>query len=153
AIAAAVVAPVAISLLVSKKGTEWRKHASFVAAAAFVFLVLMPVTPYLMDVLTRAALENPPDARYETSWNRLREEPGVRDVVQLRVQNTGTLPWLAHGSGRVTLGYRWRNIQTAQVETGPITMLPHDVKPGQVVEVGVPVQTPAQPGKYFLFVE
>src|SRR5262249_28683505 len=84
---------------------------------------------------------------------RLREEPGVRDVVQLRVQNTGTLPWLAHGSGRVTLGYRWRNIQTAQVETGPITMLPHDVKPGQVVEVGVPFQTPAQPGKYFLFVE
>jgi hypothetical protein len=58
---------------------------------------------------------------------------------------------LAAGSLRVTAAYRWFDPSgRAAVEYGERSLLPGDVKPGEVLQMSVRVLTPARPGPYDL---
>src|SRR5207245_1743223 len=66
-------------------------------------------------------------------------------------RNIGTIAWLAKGRGRVALSYKWLNQESGAAQTGPlVTNLPHDVQPGEAVELSADFQTPKRPGKYLL---
>ena len=154
--AAAAVAVVSIggALLAKKKQNEWRMDAGLIGTGIAAVILLTSFNPQLIDVLKRSGAENPPAAQYKMTWNRLREEPGAQDSVQLSIRNAGTIAWLAQSSGRVAVAYRWRNMETQGVETGSlVTALPHDVRPGETIELPVAFQTPASPGQYRLIVE
>jgi hypothetical protein len=154
AIAAVVVVCIGHALLSSNRRKEWGMAAGLVAAGLIAVVLSASFSPYLLEVLKRAPVENPPGAQYRTPWNVLKEEPAVDDTLQLKIRNTGRIPWLATGGGRVSVGYKWLNNDTQQVERGPmVTALPHNVPPGEEVELSVPFQTPASPGSYLLIAE
>jgi O-antigen ligase len=133
---------------------NWRLPAGLIAAGAIAAALTIPLSPYMVDVLKRTAAANPPDAEYTTSWNRLRQQPNIHDEVPVRVKNVGTIPWLAKGTGRVALGYKWRNRDTGRFDRGAIvTLLPHDVQPGETADLAAQFQTPAEPGRYSLILD
>jgi hypothetical protein len=152
------VAAVAIVVLLKwmfslKRPVEWRMAAGLILAGVVATGLSAVFSPYLAEV-TKRAPENPPAAQYATPWNRLLEQPGAGDSVQLNVRNTGSIPWLAKGSERVAVGYKWRNRESQRVETGSeVTVFPHDIQPGEAIELSVPFRTPEKPGKYLLIME
>lgn len=154
AIATVVVVFIGHALLGAESRKEWRMVGGLGAAGLIGLAVSALFSPYLLEVFKRAPVENPPGAQYTTQWNTLREEPAVDDTLQLKIRNTGRIPWLAAGLGRVSVGYKWRNNDTQRVERGPmVAALPHNVQPGEEVELSVPFQTPASSGNYLLIVE
>ena len=69
----------------------------------------------------------------------------------LSLQNGGTLTWLAEGTGRVVVGYRWRDSQGLVIPGHARTPLPHDVSYGGEVQVdSVTIVAPEQGGLYLL---
>jgi O-antigen ligase/polysaccharide polymerase Wzy-like membrane protein len=137
-----------------KNSKDWQSHLGLVLAGVAAALISSLLAPYFVDVVTRSAAETAESAQYRTDWKSFREGPGVRDEVPVNIRNTGTIPWRAAGAGRVAVAYRWWNMDTKRGETGSlITELPHDVQPGDAVDVAVPFQTPDNPGRYRLLVE
>ena len=79
-------------------------------------------------------------------------EAGTEAVVRARVQNVGASPWPALLGGRpVHLGNHWRDTdgKLLQLDDGRAP-LPHDVAPGEVVELELAVTAPVEPGDYLL---
>ena len=73
-------------------------------------------------------------------------------TVRARVRNAGVAPWPALIGGRpVHLGNHWlsRDGELLQLDDGRAP-LPHDVAPGEEVELELPVTAPAEPGDYVL---
>jgi hypothetical protein len=137
-----------------RNGKDWQQYMGLMLAGIAAVLISSSLAPYLIDVARRSAPENLPSAQYRTAWKSLREEPGVKDEVQVKIRNTGTIPWLAAGSGHVAVAYRWWNMETKRGETGRlVTSLPHNVQPGDTVDVSMPFETPDSPGKYRLLIE
>lgn len=77
---------------------------------------------------------------------------GQRYKVNLRLKNTGTIPWETGGPVPVQLSYRWYNAAgDAATGTEAIrTSLPHAVQPGESIEIAAFLQAPAQPGQWDL---
>jgi SAM-dependent methyltransferase len=83
---------------------------------------------------------------------RLELEAGAEAAVRARVRNAGAAPWPALLGGRpVHLGNHWRAAGGAllQLDDGRAP-LPHDVQPGEEVEIELTVTTPIEPGEYLL---
>ncbi len=71
--------------------------------------------------------------------------------VPARVRNTSPAPWPARGATRVALAYHWLDSAGQPVVyEGLRTALPHDVAPGETVEVELEIATPKKPGEYIL---
>jgi Glycosyltransferase family 87 len=98
---------------------------------------------------------NPIGAEYETPWNKLQQQPATYDQIPVQIRNTGFRKWRAQGVSRIGVAYRWLNTETGSfVQTTRLaTTLPHDVEPGEAVDVQVRFQTPSVPGKYLLALE
>jgi len=76
---------------------------------------------------------------------------GQRYRVNVRVKNTGTIPWEAGGPIPITLSYRWLDEGGTVAEVERLkARLPHDVPPGETVDIPAFVRAPSQPGKYSL---
>jgi hypothetical protein len=79
-----------------------------------------------------------------------RVEAATAISTTLRVRNTGRRPWSVAGLFPVTVGYRLLSgVQGRVVERGS-TPLPRSVRPGEILEAGLTVQWPDQPGSYQL---
>jgi hypothetical protein len=145
----------AAALLAWMKGTEWRPTAALLAAGIAAYAVLTPLNPYLFEVFRRSGPGDPLAAEYKTTWNQLRQQPDIHDEIQVTIQNTGTLKWQSRGRGRMAISYRWLELTSMKFlqTAGLITQLPHDVQPGEMVEVTAGFQTPKLPGKYILVFE
>ncbi|HEY1291733.1 MAG TPA: O-antigen ligase family protein [Chloroflexota bacterium] len=67
-------------------------------------------------------------------------------------RNTGQVVWTAGGPQGFALGYRWLSADAASQLEQPATVLdlPHDVGPGEAVELNVDVATRLPPGEYRL---
>jgi len=77
---------------------------------------------------------------------------GQRYKVNLRLQNTGTIPWETSGPVPVQLSYRWFNAagDPAPGTDAIRTSLPITLQPGESIEVAAYLQAPAQPGQWDL---
>jgi len=82
-------------------------------------------------------------------------DPGLRMLISVKVTNTSRITWPALGAPdarfQIFLGNHWYDPKGRLVtqDDGRVP-LPRDVKPGEEVELTVPVITPAVPGKYRL---
>jgi uncharacterized lipoprotein YddW (UPF0748 family) len=78
-------------------------------------------------------------------------QTGQTTTVSLSIQNEGTLTWLAEGTDRVVVGYRWRDSLGSVIPGHARSPLPHDVSYGGQVDVDdVTIVAPDQPGLYTL---
>jgi len=70
------------------------------------------------------------------------------------LRNTSDALWPALGATRVAISYHWLSASGERlVQEGLRSALPHDVAPGETVEVRVSVATPKQPGHYLLEID
>jgi O-antigen ligase len=154
AAAAVLIAAIAGILLSWRNLSDRRMPAGLMVSGIAASFVTVPFTPYFTYMFTRWSTSNPPAALYTPAWNALRQQPDVPDQIPLRIQNLGTIPWLAKGRGQVALGYRWRNKESRKLALGAeVTNLPRDVQPGETIVVAADFRTPKTPGKYSLIVE
>ncbi len=77
---------------------------------------------------------------------------GQRYRVNLRVKNTGTIPWEAGGNVPVQLSYRWYNAAGDQVALDKQLRSPlsRTIQAGESLEIAAYLDAPAQPGRYDL---
>jgi hypothetical protein len=68
----------------------------------------------------------------------------------ITARNTGEVVWTSGGPQGFALGYRWLTADAAAQVDVPATVLdlPHDVSPGQSVQITVPLDTRLPPGDY-----
>ncbi len=78
--------------------------------------------------------------------------PGAPTDAVITARNTGEVAWTAGGPQSFALGYRWLSADAASQLDMPATVLdlPHDVAPGDAVEMKVNVATRLPPGDYRL---
>jgi len=150
-----VVATAAAALFSRTRGREWRKPILLLAAGAAAFAMVTSLNPYKAQPFVASGTVNLVAAEYQTPWNSLQQEPGADDEVHLKVRNTGILKWPSNGLGRVAFSFRCLDQETQAFVNTPrlVTNLPHDVAPGQVVEVSAQFQTPDRPGRYLIAIE
>lgn len=91
-------------------------------------------------------------ARYVSHDTPTRLVGGTKYLVNLRVKNTGTIPWEARGTVPVTLSYRWYSATGEEVLTTKQlrTELPRTIQPGENLEISAYLEAPSQPGRYDL---
>jgi hypothetical protein len=87
-------------------------------------------------------------AAYAPAEAALSLRPGETRTTVVRVTNTGEMTWKA--DRLFHLAYRWYDEAGRKVEDGPRTRLPHDVGPGQTVELPAEMRAPAAEGRYLL---
>lgn len=75
---------------------------------------------------------------------------GSGELAELRVQVTNVSPQVWPSNAQVTLGNHWLRDGRMVVRDDGRAAMPHDVEPGQTVEVILPVAAPMQPGEYQL---
>ncbi len=86
-------------------------------------------------------------------------KPGAKEDLLINVKNTGNSiwPWRVERDwvGIVTAGDRWlsSDSRTAVNELDSRTALPHDLAPGQEVELRLTVTAPNEPGEYVLEID
>jgi hypothetical protein len=84
---------------------------------------------------------------------------GAREVIHLKVKNVGRGVWpsrVAKGwFGIVTAGDRWLAADGRRVvnELDSRIALPHDLKPGEILELVLPVTAPLEPGQYIVEID
>jgi O-antigen ligase len=87
-------------------------------------------------------------AAYAPAEAALSLRPGETRTTLVHVANTGEMTWKA--DRLFHLAYHWYDEAGRKVEDGPRTRLPHDVGPGQTVELPAEVRAPAAEGRYML---
>jgi hypothetical protein len=87
-------------------------------------------------------------AAYAPAEAGLALRPGETRTTVVRVTNTGQLTWKA--DRMFHLAYHWYDEAGRKVEDGRRTRLPHDVGPGQAVELPAELRAPAAEGRYLL---
>ncbi|MEP6911797.1 MAG: NBR1-Ig-like domain-containing protein [bacterium] len=100
-----------------------------------------------------------PESGYKAAITMVSPPPqtlkaGGTASVKAKVKNMGTVAWPAPVSGakyRVALGDHWldKSGKTVVIDDGR-TDLPHDIKPGEDVELTLPINAPKAPGDYIL---
>jgi O-Antigen ligase len=132
-----------------------RSSVAILATGAMAYVVLLPTQPYLWERLRAPVDQNPIAAEYSVPWNRLDQQPATYDEVPLHIRNTGITKWRTGRWQTVAIGTRWWNPETQKFlrMTPLITRLPHDVAPGETLDVSAMIQTPEQIGRYILVLE
>jgi O-antigen ligase len=87
-------------------------------------------------------------AAYAPAEAELSLRPSETRTTLVRVTNTGQLTWRA--DRMFHLAYHWYDEAGRKVEDGRRTRLPHDVRPGETVELAAEVRAPAAEGRYVL---
>lgn len=87
-------------------------------------------------------------------------QPGQKETLTVKVKNTGTVAWPAHGRAsdgyyQVNVGDRWYAPKEQFLDKHPYVRsgLPGDLQPGQEVEVQLGITAPDKPGEYTLQVD
>jgi len=87
-------------------------------------------------------------------------QPGQKIQLRVKVKNLSDVTWPAHGRAadgffQVNLGDNWYTDQNQRIEKHPYVRsgLPHDLKPGEEVEVPLQVTAPPNPGDYTLQID
>lgn len=76
---------------------------------------------------------------------------GETFTVTVAIRNIGSAKWKKKGTHSVSVGYRWQDNTHKEIKSADFrTLLPHDVEPGEWVEVKLAVGAPSIPGKYLL---
>jgi hypothetical protein len=126
--------------------------------------VLAKSAPYTLYIATTAAerAEPLPDDGFRAALS-LPVPPArlhVREKItlQIRVNNTSNITWLARGRSadqfQVTLGNHWLDPQgKVIIADDGRTVLPQDLKPGGEIELPLTVNTPRKPGEYILEID
>lgn len=79
---------------------------------------------------------------------------GVAGRLEVRLTNTGTIPWPAAGATPVRLSYHWLDrAGVVVVWDGERTVLPRDVAPGETVSVMLAYAPPLATGAYTLRID
>jgi hypothetical protein len=140
----------AIVLLARRKSS-----VPILAIGAMAYVLLLPVQPYLWERLRGPVAQNPIGAQYNVTWTRLDQQPATDDEVPLHIRNTGITTWHAGGWQSVALGTRWWDPRSQKFlrVTPLITKLPHDVAPGETLDISTNIRTPEQPGRYILVLD
>jgi murein DD-endopeptidase MepM/ murein hydrolase activator NlpD len=84
--------------------------------------------------------------------------PGMSEMENVTVRNTGSLTWQASGNNAVSLGYSWLNtdgspVSSSIVEDTNTAALSSNVTPGQSASLSLQVHTPALAGSYKLVLD
>ena len=100
-----------------------------------------------------------PESGYKAAITMVSPSPqtmkaGETATVKAKVKNMGTVAWPAVVSGakyRVALGNHWldKSGKSVLIDDGR-TDLPHDIKPGEEVELSLPINAPKASGDYIL---
>ncbi len=98
-----------------------------------------------------------PCAEFLAATAPARVAPGAEFSARVKVANCSDAAWSAAGAPlqagalRVAASYRWlASDGRAPVADGERSLLPHDVPPGDTVEMRVRARAPAAPGRYLL---
>ena len=71
-------------------------------------------------------------------------------ISAVTVKNTGSQVWPASGVNRVEFTYDWLSSEGNFVAHGAITLLAHDVAPGELITFNAKIMAPPSPGKYII---
>ena len=153
---AALLVVVLICVFISQSNAAgWKRAAALAAIGAAAYGILLPLQPYLWKRLNGPDARNPVAAEYTTPWNKLQQQPGSHGQIPLRIRNTGMEKWRSQGWWRVAVAYRWWNAETETFSKimPQVTNLPHDINPGETVEIPAAFETPKEAGRYILVLE
>jgi hypothetical protein len=76
---------------------------------------------------------------------------GSDSVSRLVVANAGSATWRRRDGGGVRVSYHWLDLLgNAVVWDSPRTDIPHNIAPGERMEISVPIRAPIPPGDYVL---
>jgi SAM-dependent methyltransferase len=120
----------------------------------------LPPAPGQGSIATRTTFMQPLPAdachaRITPLVERICENGGIQLQIPVKLQNTSQITWPSLGAPdarfQVFLGNHWydRKGKLITQDDGRVP-LPSDVKPGEEIELTVPVVTPRAPGKYAL---
>jgi len=85
------------------------------------------------------------------AWSLDPARAGVTATARVSLQNAGTATWRSHGENGVQASFHWLDpLGNPIVWDGPRTPLPHEVAPGEQVELQFDVTAPRPPGDYRL---
>ena len=70
--------------------------------------------------------------------------------IELVIANTGLETWTAGGEHPVHVSYHWLDGDRAVIWDGARNALPHDIWPGEKLQIAVSVRAPSTPGTYTL---
>jgi hypothetical protein len=85
------------------------------------------------------------------AWTLDAPRAGVISTARVSVENAGTATWRSRGAGGVQASFHWLDpLGNPIIWDGPRTPLPHDVAPGERVEIELAVSAPRPPGAYRL---
>jgi hypothetical protein len=87
-------------------------------------------------------------------------QPGQKLQLRVKVKNIGDTTWPAHGRPsdgyyQVNLGDNWYDDKNKRIEKHPYVRsgLPHDLRPGEEVEIPLNITAPPNPGNYDLQID
>ena len=85
------------------------------------------------------------------AWSLDAPRAGVTSIARVSLENAGSATWRSRGRDGVQASFHWLDVLgNPIVWDGPRTPLPHDVAPGETVEVELAVTAPRPPGLYLL---
>ena len=85
------------------------------------------------------------------AWSLEQARAGVTTVAAVALQNAGTATWRTTETGGVRASYHWLDpLGNPILWDGVRTELPHDVAPGETVELELSITAPRPPGRYRL---
>jgi hypothetical protein len=145
----------AVLLALAVARPRWRTLASPTGLAATAgALALVGLAVGLRNFGSRLETEND-WGWYAATYNvptSLTLRPGAAMHAVVTARNTGEVVWTAGGLQSFALGYRWLSADASSQLEVPATILelPHDVAPGDAVELNIDVATRLPPGDYRL---
>jgi hypothetical protein len=151
----ALAAALALLIVLALARPRWRQFAVPTALAAVSGAVALAALGVRMpDFGSRFETENDWGwyaASYDAPATLTISADGPVDAV-VTAHNTGQVVWTAGGSQSFALAYRWLSADAASQLDLPATSfdLPHDVAPGETVQVNVDVTARLPPGDYRL---
>jgi hypothetical protein len=94
-----------------------------------------------------------PAARLENRELPETAEAGSTENLRLQVQNTGRRPWAVETPLPLGLGLRLQRLPGGRPSVDQRTALPRTVRPGETLELVLPISWPEEPGDYLLTIE
>lgn len=129
---------------------RWRAALALLSLVLVIGGLMWRTTAFRMRLMTENDL-NWYNATYAAPTS-LTLRAGETLTVTVEARNTGQIPWRATGERSFALGYRWLSAD-GQRALGPShseASLPHDIAPGEAVQLTVQVQASVPPGEYRL---
>ncbi len=92
------------------------------------------------------------DFRAKITADCLDQIPNAADaLVPIEIENCGAEHWRVHGRRSVSVAYHWTTVNGEMIEfEGIRTPIPHDIAPGQALQLKAFLRAPDQPGQAIL---